>query len=137
MLLNTLKPIHTSFFNHIIDLLYSLLLKKKKKKFCYLLGFLVYTCINYAVIALSVRLLKGLTDLNFNSPKSFVTGKGKKKKRNGNRGKKTCIENSLEMSSVNFFLLRLGYTGHILPPDLKTPHYQQTQSHLLVERSLG
>ena len=79
MLLNTLKPIHTSFFNHIIDLLYSLLLKKKKKTFCYLLGFLVYTCINYAVIALSVRLLKGLMGFNFNSQKSFVTGKGKKK----------------------------------------------------------
>ena len=95
-------------------------MRQEKKKFCYLLGFLVYICINYAVIALSVRLLKGLIGFNFNSQKSFVTGKGKKKEL-GNRGKKTCIENNLEMSSVNFFLLRLGHTGHILPPDLETP----------------
>ena len=107
-----------------------------KKKFCYLLGFPVYICINYAVIALSVRYWKDSYDSTLTHKRALLQAK-EEKKRNRNRGKRTCVENGLEMSSVNFFLLRLDCTGHTLPPDLKTPHWQQTQSHLLVETSLG
>ena len=84
MLLNALKPIHTSFFNHIIDLLHSLLLFLKKK-FCYLLGFPVYICINYAVIALSVRYWKDSYDSTLTHKRALLQAKEEKKKKQEQR----------------------------------------------------
>lgn len=89
--------------------------------FCHLLDFLIYISTNYAVIALSIPLLKGLS---FYSQKIFITGKG-----NGTatESKGQALEIIEDGVCGLLFQQPQGYPGHLLSVGLGTLQYQQTQ----------